>query len=177
MAWIDAVITNAGAALLSSAMQDGIVITKVLGGSGTYNLSSLMAQTNVTAPRTNLPIAGIKELEKSRQVDIRIDNRGLNESYTLRQVGIWARRNVADSAEVMLAIIQDDKGEEIPAESLNPEFILEFGFILPISNTLEVRVELDTSVLATVKGGLSQFAKSPSGRLTWGEILGGSQED
>ena len=177
MAWHDAVITNAGAALLIDSIEDGIVFTRAAGGSTTYNLSALMAQTNVTTPRVNLPIAIIKKHEKGQQIDLRIVNKGLNDSYTLKQVGIWARRNVADSAEVMLAIIQDDKGEEIPAESLNPEFILEFGFILPISNTLEVRVELDTSVLATVKGGLSQFAKSPSGRLTWGEILGGSQED
>ncbi|MCL2636975.1 MAG: hypothetical protein FWD48_01260 [Oscillospiraceae bacterium] len=152
MAWTETVITNSGISLYNEALHgNGLDIVRATGGFSTYPTASLMTQTRVTAPEMNLPIAGIRNTAKGREVIIRVNNIGLESSYILKQVGLYARKTGETGNDTFIAIIQDSRGIEIPAEATNPEFILEFGFLLPLSNECVIHVEIDPSVLATLK--------------------------
>ncbi|MCL2697568.1 MAG: hypothetical protein FWE74_05755 [Oscillospiraceae bacterium] len=150
MAWTETVITNSGMSLYNEALhENGLDIVRATGGFSTYPTASLMTQMRVTAPEMNLPIAGIRSTAKGREVIIRVNNIGLESLYILKQVGLYARKTGETGNDTFIAIIQDSRGIEIPAESTNPEFVLEFGFLLPLSNECVIHAEIDPSVLVT----------------------------
>jgi hypothetical protein len=160
MAWNEAVVTNAGVKLYTEALHgNGLEITRVTGGFSVYSAASLMIQTRTTAPEIPLAVAGVKSTASGRQITIRVDNKGAESAYTLRQVGVYAKEKGTAGNGVLLALIQDSKGVEIPANSANPEFILEFGFLLPISNECEIHVRLDPNILVTYEKMAEELEK------------------
>lgn len=151
MAWNNAVVTNAGIALYSEALSEqGVIITKALGGSDNCKVGTLTQQINVTSPALKLSIISIVSTDSSKEVTVRIVNTELENPLLLKQIGLYAK-NAAEGEEILFALIQDDIGVLIPSHSDNPLFNLEFGFILPFSNTSDVRAEVNFSVFATLE--------------------------
>lgn len=151
MAWSSAELTDSGLELLSKLMNGGkLTITRAAIGSKTVAADELYAQTELTAP-INAPvsIAGSKELPEKcgRTIFVQIRNSGVTEAARMRQIGIFAQTD--SESEVLLAIMQDEIGEEIPPYAEFPDFLIEFNAVLVISRTNNITVMTDSGAVAT----------------------------
>lgn len=152
MAWSSAELTDSGLELLSKLINGGkLTITRAAVGSGTVAADELYAQTELTDP-INAPvsIAGSKELpEKSgRTIFVQVRNSGVTEAVRMRQIGIFAQTD--SESEVLLAIMQDEIGEEIPSYAEFPDFLIEFNAVLVIARTNNITVMTDSGAVATL---------------------------
>lgn len=151
MAWSSAELTDSGLELLSKLINGGkLTITRAAVGSGTVAADELYRQTELAAP-INAPvsIAGSKELaeKNGRTIFVQVRNSGVTEAARMRQIGIFARTDSED--EVLLAIMQDEIGEEIPPYAEFPDFLIEFNLKLGISRTNNITVMTDSGAVAT----------------------------
>ncbi len=151
MAWSSAELTDSGLELLSRLMNGGkLTITRAAVGSKTVAADELCVQTELTAP-INAPvsIAGSKELPEKcgRTIFVQIRNSGVTEAARMRQIGIFARTD--SESEVLLAIMQDEIGEEIPPYAEFPDFLIEFNAVLVIARTNNITVMTDSGAVAT----------------------------
>ncbi len=151
MAWRNAELTDVGLELLSGMLNGGkLTITRAAIGGGAVEGEKLHEQTELTAPiTTTVSIAGAKELpdKNGRTIFVRIFNNSITKTTRMKQAGIFAKTDSAD--EVLLAITQDDIGEEIPPYAEFPDFLIEFNFVLVISRTNNITVMTDLSTVAT----------------------------
>lgn len=151
MAWNEAVITNAGMSLLAEGITGkGIAITRAAGGEDISDTASLLAMTQIRGTNHPLNIAK-KETESGRiTVNVRVQNAGSPSGYRLRQIGLFARFSEdKDEKEVLFSVIQDKEGEVIPPEEENPEFLVEFDFVIPISNSERTEVTVTPGTFVT----------------------------
>lgn len=149
MGWSNAVITNAGLAIIAQAVSGGTLIIDSAGlGGGTVDTTALMAQTKLTTPLTvSAVIAAKGTLENGISVRVQIRNTGVTVTQHMKQVGLFARAGTEDP--VLFAIMQNDTGEEIPPESEYPDFMIEFTAAIAVSNTDNIVVTISTSAVIT----------------------------
>ena len=151
MAWSSAELTESGLELLSKLINGGkLTITRAAVGSKTVAAEELCEQTQLTAP-INAPvsIAGSKELPEKcgRTIFVQIRNSSVTEAVRMKQIGIFARTD--SESEVLLAIMQDEIGEEIPPYAEFPDFLIEFNAVLVIARTNNITVMTDSGAVAT----------------------------
>ncbi len=144
--WESCVVTKSGAELLGRL--SGAELTGAKFGLSTVPEASLALQTEVTAPGGNLGIEGFKLIEGGFSATVRITNKGVEEEYTVKQIGIYAREK--DGTEnVLLAVTQDEIGNRIPSETEMPDFSLQFTIIVGVSNEAEITATVDSSVFVS----------------------------
>ena len=122
MSWEKSSYTTAGAALLSESLSGGaLTITRAVSGTGIVE-TDLSAETTVSGETHELTILAIDTVkdgeETARKVSIQIT--GAESTYIMHQIGVYGRLN--DDAEVLLFIMQDERGIEVPASSVNADF-------------------------------------------------------
>lgn len=153
MAWNEAVITDAGIALLGKTFTEGnIVLTRAVGGESYIETERLTQQTEIEPPTHEMGLAGIKTEQGRITVKIHGQNTSVDTRYTLRQIGIFAKEKGAGGGDILFAIIQDEKGELIPALAENPKFLIEFDFVIPVSNAENIEVKISSSLFALQVG-------------------------
>ena len=151
MAWNEAVVTSLGLALLAeSVTEGGIVIRKAVGGENCCEPVSMLAQSRIAEPVHQLQVAKLERNGNVITVNVRIQNTGLEKPYMLRQIGLFAGLEADEEQQVLFALIQDEKGEEIPSEAENPEFLVEFDFVIPVSNAERISIDITPNTFATV---------------------------
>ena len=151
MAWNEAVVTNDGLELLARCVMGGsIEITSAAGGECVSPSVALMAIKDIDAPRHELNVAKIERIKNGVTVNVRVQNNGLAEGYCLRQIGIFARLSESGEEPILLAVIQDQNGEEVPTEEENPEYLLEYDFVIPLSNAENIAVSVTPGTFATL---------------------------
>ena len=151
MAWNEAVVTNDGLELLARCVMGGsIEITSAAGGECVSPSVALMAIKDIDAPRHELNVAKIERIKNGVTVNVRVQNNGSAEGYCLRQIGIFARLSESGEEPILLAVIQDQNGEEVPTEEENPEYLLEYDFVIPLSNAENIAVSVTPGTFATL---------------------------
>ena len=151
MAWNEAVVTNGGMNLLAKSFVDKkVVITRGVGGENCSDVASLLSMENIKEPCHELNLSGIENNEGKIVVNLMVQNNGLETEYTLKQIGLFAKLEDG-SEEILFAVIQDKAGEIIPNEVDNPEFLTEFGFVIPVGNTENVKVQLNPNIFSTIE--------------------------
>lgn len=164
MAWNNAVVTNRGVELLQEAAENGVLtFVSASGSDSTYPNASLMAQTAPSNEKQTFSITKISNVSGGKKLCVQITNKGLPHSYFMKQLCIWAKVN--DDAPEVLAIIQDETGIQIPAESEISDFLLKFYALLKIDNVAEMNVTVDGSCFATV-AALEEHEKDIASHLT-----------
>ncbi len=166
MAWNDAVITNSGLALLSEVIAGkALTISTATAGEGTVQASALMAQTSVSSPITDVPvaIAAVSDFTEGtgKLIRIQIRNTGLTEARTMRQIGLFA--HLDDGDDVLFAIMQDETGEDIPTEEEYPDCLIEFTAAVALSQTEGITVQISGSIVITkemLDESLEEFQKT-----------------
>lgn len=151
MSWENVTITKGGEQLLSKMMNGSkLLFTRVVIGDKTVNNELLSAQTSVFSP-ISAPalIAGRSETpqENGTQIKIQIRNDGVSTTTRMLQIGLYAKSE--HDEEVLLGILQDDIGEEIPAYEEFPQFLIELYTTIAISRTNNIQVVVNPSVYIT----------------------------
>lgn len=151
MSWNNAVLTKLGENLLSGMLNGAkLTFTRVVLGDKTVKDELLPTQTSVFSP---IPapalIAGKREApsKNGTEIIIQIRNDGVAETTRMRQIGLFAQTEHDD--EVMLAILQDETGEEIPAYADFSQFEISLALTIGISRTNNISVIVSPSVYAT----------------------------
>lgn len=144
MIWSDAVITNEGISLMKESIAGKrLFISGVSGGTGTVPAAALMTQTDLINARQTLSLVGLINTDNGKKVKIQITSIGLEQGYTLNQVGVWA--HLEDEDEKLFAILQDSKGVDIPSAADIPEFLMEFYALIEYSQSANISVVIDGS--------------------------------
>lgn len=152
--YYNAVLTDGGAALLAAAeIGDAqIEFTKLYTGDGEYSSAELLNLTRRTALKSEKQQFSFSTIKKtdSSTVLLRtpITNDDLETGYYVREVGVYAKNSLDDSAPILYAI----------AVAITPDFLPAFDgitvtitqeFYLSISGDLELTIEASPGALAT----------------------------
>lgn len=151
MSWEKSSYTTAGAALLSESLSGGaLTITRAVSGTDIVE-TDLSAETTVSGETHELTILAIDTVkdgeETARKVSIQIT--GAESTYIMHQIGVYGRLN--DDAEVLLFIMQDERGIEVPASSVNADFEIEIAALIAISNKAKIEIALSPQMQALMK--------------------------
>lgn len=151
MSWEKSSYTTAGASLLSESLSGGaLAITRAVSGTGIVE-TDLSAETTVSGETHELTILAIDTVkdgeETARKVSIQIT--GAESTYIMHQIGVYGRLN--DDAEVLLFIMQDERGIEVPASSVNADFEIEIAALIAISNKAKIEIALSPQMQAFMK--------------------------
>lgn len=145
MGWTNSVVTAAGVDLLNESLAGHtLYIDQAVGGAGVIAPDDLVLATDVTEKKQTFKLLGIEDVDGGKRVGIQITNEGVTEKYILHQIAMLAKLNYQDSY-YMLAIMQDDRGVEIPAKTETPDFLFEVYAVIAISNKARITVNVDAS--------------------------------
>lgn len=143
--WENAAVTQAGVDMLNDLLAGRrLTVTNAYGGTeAAKDPAGLQAQTDVLGERTLLSLLDVEDVEDGKTVKIQISNTGVEEDFTLHQIGVFARLD--EKPEQLLAVFQDDRGVEVPSQASSPSFLLEFYGFLAITNGVKISVDLSGS--------------------------------
>lgn len=144
--WDQAVVTNAGKALLQQWAGGGtLTIDGAKAGAGAVSQLNLINQTAVTQEKQTLSIISAKQVEGGTQFHVQIT--APDAGYTAKQIGIYGHLGSGDST--LIALYQDESGITVPSKAEMPDFVYAFYATIQGSNTGTLSVTLDTSALVT----------------------------
>lgn len=144
--WDQAVVTNAGKALLQQWAGGGtLTIDGAKAGAGAVSQLNLINQTAVTQEKQTLSIISARQVEGGTQFHVQIT--APDAGYTAKQIGIYGRLDSGDST--LIALYQDESGITVPSKAEMPDFVYAFYATIQVSNTGTLSVTLDASALVT----------------------------
>lgn len=144
--WDQAVVTNAGKALLQQWAGGGtLTIDGARAGAGAVSQLNLINQTAVTQEKQTLSIISAKQVEGGTQFHVQIT--APDAGYTAKQIGIYGHLGSGDST--LIALYQDESGITVPSKAEMPDFVYAFYATIQVSNTGTLSVTLDASALVT----------------------------
>lgn len=152
MSWEKSNYTAAGAALLSESLSGGaLTITRAVSGTGSAD-TDLSEETTVSGDLHELMLLGIETIEDddghpARKVSVHTESG--DDTYLMHQVGVFGRLN--DGEEVLLFLMQDERGVEIPASGTNANFAFDVDILLAVSNKANISLTLAPQVQALMK--------------------------
>ena len=144
--WDQAVVTNAGKALLQQWAGGGtLTIDGAKAGAGAVSQLNLINQTAVTQEKQTLSIISTRQVEGGTQFHVQIT--APDAGYTAKQIGIYGHLGSGDST--LIALYQDESGITVPSKAEMPDFVYAFYATIQGSNTGTLSVTLDASALVT----------------------------
>lgn len=152
MSWEKSNYTAAGAALLSESLSGGaLTITRAVSGTGSAD-TDLSEETTVSGDLHELMLLGIETIEDddghpARKVSVHTESG--DDAYLMHQVGVFGRLN--DGEEVLLFLMQDERGVEIPASGTNANFAFDVDILLAVSNKANISITVDPQMQALMK--------------------------
>lgn len=151
MGWNKTTLTRAGESLLSSMLNGSkLTFTRVVLGDKSVNEDQLAMQTSVFSPIAAPALIAGKEETPSKNgttIEIQIRNDGVLETTRMRQIGIFAKTEHSD--EVMIGILQDEVGDEIPSYNDFPQFGIFLQIAIGISRTNNINIIVSPFVYVT----------------------------
>lgn len=152
MSWEKSNYTATGAALLSESLSGGaLTITRAVSGTGSAD-TDLSEETTVSGDLHELMLLGIETIEDddghpARKVSVHTESG--DDAYLMHQVGVFGRLN--DGEEVLLFLMQDERGVEIPASGTNANFAFDVDILLAVSNKANISITVDPQMQALAK--------------------------
>jgi hypothetical protein len=152
VSWEKSNYTAAGAALLSESLSGGaLTITRAVSGTGSAD-TDLSEETTVSGDLHELMLLGIETIEDddghpARKVSVHTESG--DDAYLMHQVGVFGRLN--DGEEVLLFLMQDERGVEIPASGTNANFAFDVDILLAVSNKANISLTVAPQVQALMK--------------------------
>lgn len=152
MSWEKSNYTATGAALLSESLSGGaLTITRAVSGTGSAD-TDLSEETTVSGDLHELMLLGIETIEDddghpARKVSVHTESG--DDAYLMHQVGVFGRLN--DGEEVLLFLMQDERGVEIPASGTNTNFAFDVDILLAVSNKANISLTVAPQVQALMK--------------------------
>lgn len=139
------VITDKGNELLMQ-WTAGRTLTLTYAAGGTGTADELLTQTALVKQMQTASVVKNELINGRPRIKIQLTANVL--SYSLNQIGFWARLD--DGEETLIALFQNDDGVEIPSAEDMPDFAYTFYALLGFSNTGgELNVTIDAAALVT----------------------------
>ena len=160
MSWEKSNYTATGAALLSESLSGGaLTITRAVSGTGSAD-TDLSEETTVSGDLHELMLLGIETIEDedghpARKVSVHTESG--DDAYLMHQVGVFGRLN--DGEEVLLFLMQDERGVEIPASGTNANFAFDVDILLAVSNKANISLTVAPQVQALMKLVVAEIKK------------------
>lgn len=148
--WEESVLTDKGAALHSKLLDgETLKITKVKTGASRVPAMNLRMQTSVTTGGKEITLQPPRIEGSQYIIPVLLDNKGLEKSYELWQVGFYAED--PDEGELLYCIAQASKGRNIPAESESPGFSITWDFYFQTSNVAPFEILMNPKGLVSIE--------------------------
>ena len=149
--WSNAVITNAGKAIMEQwAAGSALTIDGATGGTGTVDVSTLRAQTELKNTQQTLALKSYTRSEEG--VTYKVSFEPAATAYTCNQIGIFG--HVGTGSKTLIALYQDDTGIQIPSKTEMPNFAYTFYAIVAGDNdTGALTVETNPGLVEIESGG------------------------
>lgn len=151
--WENAVVTNKGLALLSKLIDGNTLeITKAVAASGYVTPGLLQIQKEVTDPKLTLLIREVAYPEEGKcALTCYMGNEGVNEGYTVSQVGVYATD--PDEGEILFFIAQSQSGTGtiVPSEEESAGYSAEWTFYFQYGQADGVNVYVDQANTVNLK--------------------------
>lgn len=143
-------VTKGGEAMLNDLLAGRrLTVLSAWGGTGETSPEALAELEDLAGERVPLELLDVENGLEGKTVKIQISNTGVEEGYTLHQIGVFAQ--VDGGPEQLLCVYQDRDqrgrkgGVEVPAQAGCPTFLLEFYGFLKITNGVKFEVDLSRS--------------------------------
>lgn len=148
--WESTVLTDKGAALQAKLMNGQTLhITKVMTGGAKVPVVNLRQQTSVTDGGKKITLQPVRMEKDQIVVPVLLENTGLEESYDLWQVGIYAQD--PDEGEILYCLAQATEAKHIPSAAEGPGFSITWDFYFKTSNTVPFEVDLNSKGLVSIE--------------------------
>lgn len=150
--WSNAVITNAGKAIMEQWAAGGTLQIKMaIGGTGTVDASKLREQTGLANAKQALSIKSYTRSEEG--VTYKISISAASTAYTCNQIGVFGCIGSA-TTYTLIALYQDETGIQIPSKTDMPNFAYTFYAIVAGDNdTGTITVETSPGIIEIESGG------------------------
>lgn len=142
-------ITKAGEALLSRIPGQSFSFTRAICGSGKVDINVLENQTTITGDQRIMHITSITSDENITKLRVQLNNIGLEKSFNLHQVGIFAKLG-SDTADVLYMIIQAETPDYIPSESESQNYVNDYVINTIIKNASSITATIDSAAYITI---------------------------
>lgn len=157
--------TNAGLALEQKLPNSGnsLKLIRAESGAGRVAAGQLANLQAVAEPMQTL---GLKDLiypktgeSATLTIPVEVKNRGLENGYTLYQIGVYAEDPDLGEILYLVAQFQAEKGERIPAETNAPGFSCEYNLTTKTTNTEKVEVMVSDAGTLTMEQADNRYSK------------------
>lgn len=148
--WENTVLTEQGRALQAKLLKgQTLKIKRVATGAKKVPVVDLRQQTNVTEGGYDIILQPARTDGDNTVIPALLENKGLNESYELWQVGFYAED--PDEGEILFCLSQASQSKHIPSEKESPGFSITWDFYFNTSDTAPFEVVLDSVGLVNIE--------------------------
>lgn len=148
--WENTVLTDQGKALQAKLLKgQTLKIKRAATGTKKVPVVDLRQQTSVTEGGYDLTLQPARTEGDKTVIPVLLENKGLNESYDLWQVGFYAED--PDEGEILFCLSQASQAKNIPAEAESPGFSITWDFYFNTSDTAPFEVVLDSAGLVSIE--------------------------
>lgn len=148
--WENTVLTDQGKALQAKLMKgQTLKIKRVMTGAGKVPVVDLRQQTSVTEGGYDITLQPARTEGDSTILPVLLENKGLEKSYELWQVGFYAED--PDKGEILFCLAQASEAKNIPSEAESPGFSITWDFYFNTSNTVPFEVVLNSAGLVNIE--------------------------
>lgn len=162
--WVNFCRTEQGKALDAKLLggETTLLITKAMSGAERVNPVLLPSLTELPAPKQKLMISDRLTDESTTQVTLPVllSNEGLAQSYKMQMLGIYAQDPDLGEILYMVSQVSGEEGEEIPAETVQPAFSVQWNLCLKVSDAASVTVEVPQTGLLTESTADRRYVKT-----------------
>lgn len=148
--WENTVLTEQGRALQAKLLKgQTLKIKRVTTGAKKVPVVDLRQQTNVTEGGYDIILQPARTDGDNTVIPVLLENKGLNESYELWQVGFYAED--PDEGEILFCLSQASQSKHIPSEKESPGFSITWDFYFTTSDTAPFEVVLNSVGLVNIE--------------------------
>lgn len=148
--WKDVVITEKGLALQTKLMEGSVLkFTKAEAGTDVIEVENLPFQTTVAGYKQSISFQRGKVNENGIEIQILLNNVGLESSYSLHQIGIYAQD--PEEGEILYCIAQTSEGKTIPSDEENPGFSITWKFLFQNFGSSSTELEINSAGLVSME--------------------------
>ena len=147
MSW-NGVITNAGAAILELWESGGhtLTIDGATVGSGYVSAVNMRNAVDLQHQEDTASIIQAEAVDGGTRFKVQV--LAAETAYVAHEIGIWA--HIDSGSSIMIALHQDtDTGVSVPDVDTSPDFAFALFCVHAISNTAEIEISIDPSVMVT----------------------------
>lgn len=148
--WENTVLTDKGVTLQAKLLQgQTLKIIRVVTGGKKVPVVDLRKQISVTEGGHDIVLQPIRMKGDRTIIPVLLENKSLEKSYELWQVGFYAED--PDEGEILYCLAQASEAKNIPSATESPGFSITWDFYFKTSNTIPIEVLLDSKGLVSME--------------------------